>query len=687
MSDPQKTPPPPPGTMPYGGPGQPPKPPQRAPSDLVQSETVVADPSDAKTVFGEMRGTQPGIASGTAATAARPAADTSDQKTIATDILAKVGPAEKTLTGDDEAGPSTESDGTARGAPTTPTRVDGEEDSALGEKIRAHLELGDRREKKDALLGELLGGRFLVLKKIGAGGMGAVYRARQEGMDRDVAVKVLLGDLSENDTVLRRFTLEALAVSRLKHPNTIQIFDYGQTPQGNPYIAMELLEGSTLHDVLRKERPLPIRRALRIMAQVAASLGEAHGKGIVHRDLKPENIFLINVSGNADFVKVLDFGVAKMRDKDEKGTLTQAGSIFGTPRYMSPEQCSAQPVDHRSDLYALGVILFEMVTGLPPFQSEQPLTLLLSHVNEPPPQPSSIELLAKDGTTIKQLIPAEVEELVLRLLEKEPEDRVQTAEDLSRLCQQLAESLPAAFDARVGESEAEGLGVRLPSMHTMNMTARTMRMTPEQAAAALNPAPALAPPPKKNNNALIGIVVGLVVATGTAVAVVSSEKKPVAEVPAQVIHVDAPPGTVIPPPAEPPKADEVTATITSQPPGATVLRGSEKLGVTNLTLTRKKGAPAEVVQLTLPGHKTVDLTLNFDQNFMQHVQLIEEAAPPTPAGVPRPRPTGPVAPGTPAVAKPDGPKVEVKPDPKPEPKVEEKKPEKKKKDETVDEIM
>lgn len=677
------------GTMPYSDL-------KRAPSGIAHAETV-PDGSDAKTVFGEMRATV--LPASTKADAARPPMDTSEQKTIAGELLAKAAPTEKTLTGD---GPlesentsaglqhgtqsdGTQSDGTLRGPLTAPTRMDGEEDSALGEKIRAHLELGDRREKKDALLGELLGGRFLVLKKIGAGGMGAVYRARQEGMDRDVAVKVLLGDLSENDTVLRRFTLEALAVSRLKHPNTIQIFDYGTTPQGNPYIAMELLEGSTLHDVLRKERPLPIRRALRMMSQVAASLGEAHSKGIVHRDLKPENIFLISVSGNPDFVKVLDFGVAKMRDKDEKGTLTQAGSIFGTPRYMSPEQCSAQPVDHRSDLYALGVILFEMITGMPPFQSEQPLTLLLSHVNEMPPQPSTIELLAKDGTALKQVIPAEVEELVMKLLEKEPDDRVQTSEDLSRLCQQLAETLPPAFDARVGEAEAEGLGVRLPSMHTMNMTARTMKMTPEQAAAMLNPAPALVLPPKKNNNALIGIVVGLVVATGAAVAVVSAEKPVAKDSGPQVIRMEAPPGTVIPPPAAPPKADEVTATITSQPPGATVLRGTEKLGVTNLTLTRKKGAPAEVVQLTLPGHKAVDLTLNFEQNFMQHVQLQQEAAAAVAPVAARPRPTG--TPG-PVVSKPEAPKVEApKVETKPEPKVEEKKPEKKKKEELVEEIM
>ena len=680
---------PPQPTTPYNGPLPVPRP-QPPPDDEEAQKTLLSDGTEAKTLLGNMRlGTQmPGKLP---VPALRPAPPPAGQKTVDSKVIADAAPHEVTLTGDDDmatTGDQTADNLSPRGQMTAPTRMDGDgEADELGDRIRAELDAGQKRERKDKLIGELLGGRFLVLKKIGAGGMGAVYRARQEGMDRDVAVKVLLGDLTENDTVLRRFTLEALAVSRLKHPNTIQIFDYGTTPQGNPYIAMEMLEGGTLHDVLRKERPLPIRRALRIMSQVAASLAEAHTKGIVHRDLKPENIFLIDVSGNPDFVKVLDFGVAKMADaKDEKGTLTQAGSIFGTPRYMSPEQCSAQPVDHRSDLYALGVILFEMVTGLPPFASEQPLTLLLAHVNEDPPQPSSIELVGKDGAVIKQLIPAEVEDLILTLLEKHPNDRIQTSEELSKECSKLADMLPPAFDARVGEAEAESLGVRLPSLHTMNVTSRTMKMSPEQAAALLAPTEAAVPPPPKKNTALVAIVVSLVVATAAAVLVVSTEKPE----PKQLPNVMAPPpGTVIPPPAAPPKDDEVTATLTSQPAGATVLRGSEKLGVTNLTLTRKKGAPAEVVQLVMPGHKPVELTLRFEQNFMQHTQLQEEVAPPPPppppgmAGPPKPRPLG--APKVdPPVVKPEPAKAEAKPEPPPEKKEEKKK----KKDEgLVEEIL
>lgn len=562
-----------------------------------------------------------------------------------------------------------------------PTRP--EDGLSLDEKIRAHLDSGPRKEKKDPLLGERLGGRFLVLKKIGAGGMGAVYRARQEGMDRDVAVKVLLGDLAENETVLRRFTLEALAVSRLRHPNTIQIFDYGQTPQGNPYIAMELLEGQTLHDLLRKERPLPIRRALRIMSQVAASLAEAHEKGIVHRDLKPENIFLVPVSDNPDYVKVLDFGVAKLRDKDEKGTLTQAGSIFGTPRYMSPEQCSAQPVDGRSDLYALGVMLYEMITGEAPFSSDQPLVLLLAHVNDPPPPPS--------GVSDKQVIPAEVEEFVLKLLAKAPEDRMQEATALSRLCHDLAETLPAAFDARVGSEEAESLGVRLPSASTMQFpTARTMRVGEQPTIGVAGLPPDLALPRKSETGtrklvvpmAVVGLVgvAALVYAlsVGRAQAPVVVEKQ---------VFVDRQATTQLP-------ADMVELTVVSSPAGAFVNLGTENIGVTPLTLQRKLNAPAEQWALMRDGYEgqAVDVTFAASHQVSVVLKRLPVAGQVAPGAGPadedkpavRPRPKGEGGDksgrGEARVdAKPPElkavPKIEAKPEVKPEAKAVEHKPE------------
>jgi serine/threonine-protein kinase len=515
---------------------------------------------------------------------------------------------------------------TRRPADEAPTRR--EEGTSLADKIRADLAASERRERKDTLLGETIGGRFQVLKKIGAGGMGAVYRARQEGMDRDVAVKVLLGDLTANDTVLRRFTLEALAVSRLKHPNTIQIFDYGQTPQGHPYIAMELLEGQSLHELLRRERPLPVRRALRILGQVASSLAEAHGKGIVHRDLKPENIFLVEVGDNHDFVKVLDFGVAKLRDThDDKGTLTQAGSIFGTPRYMSPEQCGAQPVDGRSDLYALGVILYEMLTGRPPFQSDQPLQLLMAHMNEVPQPPSA--------ATDRQVIPEEVEGLVLQLLAKAPEQRVQQATELARICNEWAITLPAAFEGRLGSAEAETLGVRLATGTALtlgNPTARTAHLGEQptvlgaEFAAA---APVAEPPAQPGQRWLPWLAVGGVLAVGLGWLALRPAPAP------QVIEKQV----LVERTLEP---DMMEITVVSQPVGAFVNRGTDNIGVTPYKAPHKKGKPPEQWTVLREGYEPKTITVRFDDAGQAPIQVVltrlpqAKPAPPPPSELAKP---------------------------------------------------
>ncbi len=348
---------------------------------------------------------------------------------------------------------------TSRDDPPTRHDADLGRNLALQEKIQRQL-LEDS-ERKDDLIGQTVGGKFVIESRLGAGGMGAVYRARQADLGRAVAVKVLLDELTANDTQARRFTVEALAVSRLRHPNTIQILDFGKTDQGRLYIAMELLEGQTLHNAVATEGRMPVRRALHILAQVAAALDEAHGKGIVHRDLKPENIFLVRVGDDPDYVKVLDFGVAKLRDGvgDGQGTLTKAGSIFGTPRYMSPEQASARPVDARSDLYSLGIILFELVSGVPPFDSETPLTLLLAHVNQPVPR-----ITARSPDAV---VPREVELLIDALLEKKPAKRPDSAAVLRDRCLALAAALPADFDGLVDGETAAKLGIAVADAVTM----------------------------------------------------------------------------------------------------------------------------------------------------------------------------------------------------------------------------
>ena len=283
-----------------------------------------------------------------------------------------------------------------------------------------------RPVKTDRLIGSVLADKYRILKKIGEGGMGSVYIANQHPIDRKVAVKVLLSKLAEDEVAVKRFEQEAKAISKMQHPNTVTIYDFGKTSEEEDerlYIVMEYLRGQTLTQVLRSEGQLPAGRAARIMRQVCASLGDAHAAGIIHRDLKPDNIFLTEVGGDKDWVKVLDFGVAKLADSDGAGTLTQTGMIFGTPKYMSPEQAEGRPIDYRADIYALGVVLYELLVGRPPFIADTPVGLLLKHISEPPPAFGEV----RPDLQIDSMIEA----ITMRALDKRPDGRQQMVSELA----------------------------------------------------------------------------------------------------------------------------------------------------------------------------------------------------------------------------------------------------------------
>ncbi len=221
------------------------------------------------------------------------------------------------------------------------------------------------------MTGREIAGRYRIGAKLGEGGMGAVSRAEQIALKRAVALKLLRPEMSRNPLLLRRFNAEAELVAKLSHPNTVTIYDYGQDADGSLFIAMELIEGPSLRRVLRESGPLPVPRALAIAAQLAASLADAHAHGIIHRDLKPDNAMLQERGKERDVVRVLDFGIAKLRD-DSRATqqmMTQAGDMLGTPQYMAPEQIRGEDIDGRTDVYALGCILYEMVTGRMPFEA------------------------------------------------------------------------------------------------------------------------------------------------------------------------------------------------------------------------------------------------------------------------------------------------------------------------------
>ena len=311
------------------------------------------------------------------------------------------------------------------------------------------------RPPRDPLIGNLVAGRFRIEELIGQGGMGKVYRARHLALDRVVCLKMLRPALLEDPTLVGRFEREAKAASRLNHPNGISVLDFGRNEDGGLFIVMEYVQGKDLRIVLRDEWPLAEERLCLIIAQVLSALAEAHAHNVIHRDLKPENIMVEQHRDQADFVKVLDFGIAKILDSDLPG-LTRNDVVCGTPQYMAPEQATGVQLDARCDLYAIGVILYQMATGHLPFDGQNSMEVLTKHVNEPPVPPRQRQPDAP--------ISEAMELLILRALEKNPALRPQTAEEFRQLILAVAKRKPAApvpqpRDARATPSQ----GTTLPS--------------------------------------------------------------------------------------------------------------------------------------------------------------------------------------------------------------------------------
>ncbi|ACY14732.1 serine/threonine protein kinase [Haliangium ochraceum DSM 14365] len=257
-------------------------------------------------------------------------------------------------------------------------------------------------------------GSYRVVSQLGSGGMGAVYLAEQPLIGKRVALKVIHEELAHSSETLQRFFNEARAVNTIGNEHVVEIHDVGQTPEGAHYFVMEYLAGPTLAATLRDIGALPVARALHIAAQIADALAAAHAVSIIHRDLKPDNIMLTPRHGDPDFVKVLDFGLAKTLAESNQIALTAQGAVLGTPQFMSPEVCeSGKGVDHRTDIYSLGVLLFQMSTGRVPFEGSSMGSVLLKHVTEPPPPPRALN----------PEIPPSVEQIILRCLAKSPAAR------------------------------------------------------------------------------------------------------------------------------------------------------------------------------------------------------------------------------------------------------------------------
>ncbi len=285
------------------------------------------------------------------------------------------------------------------------------------------------------LIGKLFAGRYNVTGLIGKGGMSSVYSATHNRLHKTVALKVLAKDFLTDDKQIMRFTQEAKACSRLQHPSTIRVFDYGQTSEGLLFIAMELLEGHTLSRLVKSGGAVPAWRACRIMSIICDALAEAHQNGIIHRDLKPDNIFLCADGDGPESLKILDFGIAKVMGETNYETLTQTGYICGTPLYISPEQSLGMQLDGRADLYSVGVMLFELLTGRTPFIADSPIALVMKHIHNDPP---TLRVVNPNVS-----VPKELEELVYRLLSKQKDKRPKSAIEVRDMLKAIEAAIPA----------------------------------------------------------------------------------------------------------------------------------------------------------------------------------------------------------------------------------------------------
>jgi serine/threonine protein kinase len=313
----------------------------------------------------------------------------------------------------------------------------------------------------DPLVGHTLDDKYFLEDRLGIGGMGTVYRARHLLIDRPVAVKVLNQRFVEDEAARTRFRREARAAGRLQHANAVTVTDFGVSRDGYVYLVMELLEGRNLRDVLAKEAPLDAARSVSLMLQISAAVAAAHEAGIIHRDLKPANIFIVQRADVPAVVKVLDFGIAKLaaesyEDDDDPNPLTQIGVMIGTPRYMSPEQCNGDELTPAADVYSLGIILYEMLTGAVPFSGTSPLAIAMKHTSEAPRSPRDFV----------SSIPPALEQVVLHTLEKLPEDRPSNAAEFRAELLATAERLGlehAAITSSPNLAALRSVGTESPS--------------------------------------------------------------------------------------------------------------------------------------------------------------------------------------------------------------------------------
>jgi len=422
-------------------------------------------------------------------------------------------------------------------------------------------------------------GNYQALSLLGEGGMGAVYLAEHPGIGRRVAIKVLRKEMDHDPQLLTRFLNEARAANAIRHPNIIEVLDSGTTERGASYLVMELLEGESLSARIKRLSRLDERSAIEIAMQTASGLGAAHAKGIIHRDLKPDNLFVIPEESDAarERVKILDFGIAKLHALAAGDSLkTRTGTLMGTPVYMSPEQClGTKEVDHRSDIYSLGIIVYEMLAGRPPFVSEGFGELLSMHLHE---KPGSLRRFAPQVTT-------EVEFAVMRMLAKKPDDRYQSMADV-RVALAVAAGLPNAVvpEHKLGTTDQFGVRATLAAHAAENKPKTLSPTTLTPGGLDAGELPEVTLKVRRKPWTAVGIASGLIVAALLAAVFLRKGEAPASPLPTNIAQPTQPHETET---VAPPKAPvAVRVRLESTPPGARVVRISDGvvLGTTPETI-------------------------------------------------------------------------------------------------------
>jgi len=480
-----------------------------------------------------------------------------------------------------------------------------------------------------SLIGKKIG-NYNVRSKLGEGGMGTVYLGEHPLIGKKVAIKVLLEELAQKEDIVERFFNEARAVNDIGHQNIVDIVDFGKVSiePGLPdtvYFIMEFLEGESLSDRIRRAG-LKMPEVLHIMQQACSALFASHKKGIVHRDLKPENIHLVHRGDDALFVKLLDFGIAKLTgDSSMSSSKTRTGLVIGTPTYMSPEQCEGKgQIDHRSDVYSLGVVMYELVTGRVPFPGDGFGEILVAHLTRQPDAPSKLN----------PAIPPEIEAIVLHAIEKDKNRRFQTMEEFLIACRDPARHmqqyrpLPGYTPTNAGATMMmDGPVAITPPMPTGSargplVTAIARPTTLSGAAAEVDGQPS----GKSRRGAVIGI--SAVAAIALAVGAVFLLKKPATEPEAGVVAAVAPPAKK--------ESGTIRVTINSDPSGATIIRadtGKPEPGVTPITFEVDRGGPTFDVRVKKEGFKPGQVTVGTDHDQALLVPLDEVPAAEKPVAV------------------------------------------------------